>query len=187
MTTALLLIDIQNDYFSGGAMELVEMETAAGNAAMLLGAARDAGLPVFHLRHLSTHDGATFFLPGTSGAETSAVVAPVEGEIVVEKNFPNGFRETDLQDQLQRAGVDALVIAGAMSHMCVDGTTRAAADLGYDCTVAADACATCDLAFGGEIVPAAQAHGSFMAALGQAYGVVVTAREAAAEFGSGAA
>ena len=130
MTTGLLLIDIQNDYFPGGNMELVGMEGAAANAATLLASARAAGVPVFHVRLLSVHEGATFFLPDTEGALTNPVVAPADDETVVEKNFPNSFRSTDLDARLKAAGVDHLVIAGAMSHMCIDAGARAAKDFG---------------------------------------------------------
>ena len=177
MTTALVLVDIQNDYFPAGAMALVGMEAAADNAARLLAAFRDREAPRFHVQHLSTRPGATFFLPGTPGAEHEARVAPAAGETVVTKHFPNAFRDTGLLEALRAAGVEDLVIAGAMSHMCIDATTRAAFDLGFGCTVAADACATRDLAWQGEIVPAAQVHAAFMAALTVPYATVVPTGE----------
>lgn len=180
MTTALLLIDIQNDYFPDGKMVLERMEEAAASARMLLDAFRERGMPVLHLRHLSTRPGATFFVPGTKGAEINALVGPAAGEKVIEKNFPNGFRGTKLFDELRAAGVDGLVIAGAMSHMCVDATVRAAFDLGFRCTVAEDACATRALEFNGATLPASEVHGAFMAALRVPYASVVRAREAIA-------
>ncbi len=180
MTTALLLIDIQNDYFPGGKMALERMEEAAASARMLLDAFRERGMPVLHLRHLSVRPGSTFFVPGTKGADISALVGPAAAEKVIEKNFPNGFRGTKLFDELRAAGVDSLVIAGAMSHMCVDATVRAAFDLGFRCTVAEDACATRTLEFNGATLPANQVHGAFLAALRVPYASVVRAREAIA-------
>lgn len=180
MTTALLLIDIQNDYFPGGKMALERMDEAASSARTLLDAFRDRGMPVLHLRHLSVRPGATFFVPGTRGADISALVGPAAGEKVIEKNFPNGFRATRLFDELRAAGADSLVIAGAMSHMCVDATVRAAFDLGFRCTVAEDACATRALEFNGATIPANEVHGAFMAALRVPYASVVRAREAIA-------
>jgi len=174
MTTALLLVDIQNDYFPGGAMALEGMDAAAANAAKLLAAFRDRGLPAFHVRHLSVRPGATFFLPGTPGAAHHPSVAPRPGEPVVEKNFPNSFRGTRLEEELRAAGVDGLVIAGAMSHMCIDATTRAAFDHGFRCTVATDACATRALEFGGRALPAGDVHAAFMAALAAPYAKVTT-------------
>jgi nicotinamidase-related amidase len=99
------------------------------------------------------------------------------GEKVVQKHFPNGFRETLLLETLQKEDVKHLVIAGAMSHMCVDATVRAACDLGLSCTVIEDACATKELEFKGRLVPAAQVHAAFMAALQAAYAKVMTAAE----------
>ncbi len=180
MTTALLLIDIQNDYFPGGKMPLERMDEAAASARLLLDAFRERGMPVLHLRHLSVRPGATFFVPGTKGAEISALLGPAAGEKVIEKNFPNGFRATKLFDELRSAGVDGLVVAGAMSHMCVDATVRAAFDLGFRCTVAEDACATRALEFNGATIPANEVHGAFMAALRVPYANVARAREAIA-------
>lgn len=175
MKRALLLVDIQNDYFAGGAMPLVGMEAAAGKASMLLELFRNRSEPVFHVRHVSKRPGATFFLPGTEGAEIHPAVEPLPGEPVLTKVFPNSFRGTDLQDLLRKEGVGHLVICGAMSHMCIDATARAAFDLGFRCTVVEDACATRNLAFKGESVPAWAVHGAFMAALQGIYAEVVSA------------
>jgi len=177
MHTGLLLVDFQNDYFPGGAMELAQPEQAARRAARLLNAFREKGRPVFHVRHLSVGAGATFFLPATEGAQIHASVEPIEGETVTEKNFPNSFRDTALEGLIRRAGVTDLVICGAMSHMCIDATTRAAVDLGFACTVVQDACTTKDLEFVGRRIAAVEVHGAFMAALKGAYARVLTGEE----------
>jgi len=183
MTTALLIIDIQNDYFPGGRMELEGSEAAGLEAKALLEAFRARKLPVIHVQHVSTRPGATFFLPETDGVRIHENVRPAAGETVVTKHFPNAFRETGLADTLRGRGIDALVIAGMMSHMCIDTSTRAAADAGFACTLAHDACATRDLAFGDTKVPAAQVHAAFMAAMNGAFAKVVTAGEAIASLG----
>lgn len=175
--TGLVLVDIQNDYFPGGSMELASMDAAAEAASAVLARFRDEKSPVYHVQHVSTRPGATFFLPGTEGMETHASVAPMDGEPVVQKNFPNSFRDTTLLDTLKGDGVEHLVICGAMSHMCIDATTRAAFDLGFSCTVVADACATRDLQFQGRAIPAADVHAAFMAALAVPYAKVVGAAE----------
>ena len=96
---------------------------------------------------------------------------------MITKHFPNAFRDTGLLDALRSGGVTDLLIAGAMSHMCIDATTRAAFDLGFGCTVASDACATRDLSFAGETIPAAQVHAAFMAALAVPYARVAPVDE----------
>lgn len=177
MNDCLLLVDLQNDYFPGGSMELVGMEAAAANARLLLEQFRRSSRPLIHIRHLAGRPDATFFLPGTPGAEIHERVRPQEGEAVVVKNFPNSFRGTDLLSLLQGLKSERLVICGAMSHMCIDATTRAAFDLGFTCTVAEDACATRDLAFKGRTIPAADVHGAFMAALSVPYAQIRSTRE----------
>ena len=175
--TALLIIDVQNDYFPGGPMELEGAEAAGAKAAQALAKFRKEGLPVFHVRHLSVRPGATYFIPGTPGAEIREAVKPLGGETVVEKNFPNSFRGTALQDHLEKAKVKNLVVAGMMTHMCVDASVRQAADLGYKVTLLSDACATRPQIFGGESVPARQVQAAFLAALSGAYAKVVKTDE----------
>ncbi|KQO96842.1 cysteine hydrolase family protein [Leifsonia sp. Leaf264] len=177
MSRLLLIIDIQNDYFPGGAFPLVEPEAAAGRAAELLAAFRAAGDPVIHVQHVWDGADATFMRPGTAGVEIHELVAPQEGEPVVQKASPNSFLDTDLLERLCAFEPDQLVVVGMMSSMCVDSTVRAAADLDFTVTVAHDACAAPDLEFDGAVIPAAQVHGSFMAALADSYASVTTVSE----------
>lgn len=171
--TALILVDIQNDYFPGGAMELVGSVSAGKNAGLLLSAARTADIPVFHIRHISTRPGATFFLPGTPGSEIAEPVRPGHDEVIIQKEYPNSFRNTDLLDHLRRESITDLIIAGMMTHMCIDTTCRAAVDLGFSCTLVHDACATRDLSFEGRAIPAEMVHAAFMAALSGLFARVV--------------
>ena len=177
MTTGLLLIDLQRDYFPGGAFPLVGSEDAVQVAARVLHAQRTAGAPVIHVRHVWDASDATFMRPGTDGIETHEAVAPLEAEQVVSKSFPNSFHETGLHESLQSQSIDALVVVGMMSSMCVDATVRAAADLGYPVTIVHDGCAAPDLAFGGHSVPGAQVHAAIMAALGSMVATVVSAED----------
>ena len=175
---ALILVDIQNDYFPGGRMTLHEIERAAANAAQLLEHFRCTGQPTFHIQHTWEDASAPFFVAGTPGANIHESIAPRPGEPVIVKHFPNSFRDTTLLDNLSKAGEKQLTICGAMSHMCIDATTRAAADLGFECTVAHDACATRDVEFQGALVPAKDVHAAFMSALGFAYAKMMTTAEA---------
>lgn len=174
MNSCLILVDLQNDYFPGGNMALVGIEEAAKNAQTLLNKFRALKLPIIHIQHISARPGATFFLPDTDGAAINQLVAPQSDEVVITKNYPNSFRDTSLLQQLKENMIDSLVICGAMSHMCIDATTRAAFDFGFSCTVAEDACATRDLLFKGKTVSAADVHASFMAALSAPYATVVS-------------
>ena len=177
MKTGLVLVDIQNEYFPGGLMELVGISKAGQNAGGLLSFYRDNKWPTFHIRHLSVRKGATFFLPDTQGAEIHDCIKPLSDERIIQKFYPNSFRETPLLEELKKNQVKQVVICGAMSHMCIDATARAAFDLGFTCVVIEDACATRDLEFGGQTIAARQVHGSFMAALGAAYAEVVSLEE----------
>ena len=174
MKSALILIDIQNDYFPGGAMELTGMTQAAAQAREVLFACRQARRPIFHIQHLALGPDAAFFRPDTPGVEINESFRPLPGEALIQKHYPNAFRETGLLEALNNGGAEELVICGAMSHMCIDATTRAAFDFGLKCTVIHDACATRDLVFEGLTIPAAHVHGAFMAALGMRYARVLS-------------
>ena len=129
--TALLLIDLQNDYFPGGKMELVGSEQAGQAAARLLACFREKGLPVVHIQHLSVRPGATFFLPGTPGAEIHAGVRPLPGEAVIQKNFPNSFRGTNLLEHLQGLGTLEFRLRIAADHNVLDpGNHKTSAGVG---------------------------------------------------------
>lgn len=172
---AVIAIDIQNDYFPSGKFTLAGIENAASAAGKVLAAAREKGDLVIHVRHEFADPAAPFFNPGTQGAEIHPSARPIEGETVITKNFVNAFRNTDLKSVLDRNGIESVVIVGAMSHMCIDAATRAAADLGYKTTVINDACATRDLEFGGVVTPAAQVQAAMMASFAFGYAEVVDA------------
>ena len=177
MTKALLIIDIQNDYFEGGTNPLSGSIEAAKNARLILDEFRKRGLPIVHVQHVAIRPTATFFLPGTVGAAIYAEVCPLDNEKLIIKHYPNSFRETALLEYLESLDVSHLVICGMMTHMCVDATTRAAKDFGFECTVIGDACATKDLEILGYQVNAVSVQMSFLADLHSFYSTVMSTNE----------
>lgn len=171
--TALLIIDIQNDYFADGACELVGSEQASEKAKLILEYFREQKNPIIHIQHISANAGAIFFLPNTFGVEIHSSVSPLDGETLINKNYPNSFRETDLSKVLKEIGVSELVIVGMMTHMCIDATTRAAKDFGFNCTVIGDACATKDLMINDMKVTAKDVQNAFLSALSYYYADVI--------------
>ncbi|MGP9644984.1 MULTISPECIES: cysteine hydrolase family protein [unclassified Halomonas] len=174
---AIIVVDIQNEYFPGGKLLLNGIEEAATNAANIIEHARSANDLVVYFQHESADPDIPFFTPGTQGVAIHPIVAPLGEETVLVKHFPNSFRETGLQELLDQQNIEEVVIIGAMSHMCIDATSRAASDLGYKTTIIHDACATLDLEFDGVTVPAPQVHATIMAALAFAYGTVTTTKQ----------
>lgn len=164
-STALILIDIQDFYFPGGAVELVEPEKASEQAKELLSYFRANGGLVIHVRH--------DFQPG---GDIHKQVKPIEGEKVISKKEVSCFLGTDLNAYLKSESITKLVLAGMQTHMCLEGGTRAAHDLGYTCTVVSDACATRDLKFGETTVKASDVHASTLATL-KSYAKVLTLKE----------
>ncbi|MBP1719186.1 MAG: Isochorismatase hydrolase, partial [Deltaproteobacteria bacterium] len=124
--------------------------------------------------------GATFFLPNTEGVQIHESVAPIRGETIFPKSYPNSFRETPLLEYLHQRQISHLVIVGMMTHLCIDTTTRAAADFGFQCLLAHDACATKSLSFGGVRVSSEQVQTAFLAALNGPFARVLSVKEVGA-------
>ena len=173
----LIIIDVQNFYFPGGKLPLTAPEAAALKARALLEAFRARGWPVVHVLHLGKDQAAPSPDAGEVGYRAHPSVLPRPGEPVIGKREANAFRDTALLATLRRLGATRLVIVGMQTHMCVEAATRAAVDLGFQVTVAHDACATRPLAFGGVEVPAAQVHAAALAAMSGAYARVVATDE----------
>jgi nicotinamidase-related amidase len=169
--STLVLIDCQNTY-TQGVMELEGVQAALDEAATLLDRARTAGIPIIHVQH-SDGPGSLYDIDGESGAIVPRV-APRDGEPVVVKQYPNSFMETDLDEQLKAAEASNLVVAGFMTHMCVNSTARAAFNHGYAPTVVASATATRALpGVTGETVPAAVIQAASLAGIADLFAVVV--------------
>jgi len=173
MTRALLVIDIQRDYFPGGALPLVGPVEAAAAAARVIERFRSQGEPIVHIFHVQTNPDAGFLKPGTPGIEIHDLVAPLPGETTIQKSQPNSFLGTSLLEHLRSLEVTELVITGMMSSMCVDSTTRAAAENDFSNVVIEEACAAPDLTLGDITIPGATVHAAFLAAMNGTFARVV--------------
>ncbi len=153
-STALIIIDIQNFYFPGGKAELSEPVKAGKQAKKLLALFRENKGLVVHVRHN--------FEPG---GEIHELVQPIGGEKIFSKNEVNAFLNTGLNEYLHEKNIKNVVFCGMQTHMCLEAATRAAHDLGYNCTVVEDACTTRNLIFGDYTVLAKDVHYSTLATL----------------------
>lgn len=160
--TALLIIDVQDFYFPGGSLPLVNPETAGLNAKKILKKFREEKLTVVHVRHNAK-----------SGAGIHASVKPITGEKVISKDYVNSFRDTDLLEYLNKHQVKRLVICGMQTHMCVEAAVRAASDFGFKCLLVHDACATRALKFQDKTIQAEDVHYSTLSALSRTYADVI--------------
>lgn len=177
MKRAIVLIDIQNDYFAGGKNPLYLSEQAAFNARCAVDYYRNNNDPVYHVQHISQKEGATFFLPNTIGAEIYESVKPLKDEKVFIKHTPNSFFQTGLAEELEEKDIHHITICGMMSHMCIDTTVRAARDIGLITTVLHDACTTKDLIWEERIIPAMTVHNTIMASLQGTFASVVSTED----------
>lgn len=167
--STLVMVDLQNTY-TRGVMELENVQPAVDEAAALLDRARSAGIPVIHIQH-DSGEGSPYDVRAEIGAIIDRV-APREGEAVIVKNYPNSFTATDLNDRL--APGSNLVLAGFMTHMCINSTARGAFSLGHSPSVVAAATATRALpGVDGTAVPAAALQASSLAAVADLFGIVV--------------
>ena len=177
MKTALLIVDVQNDYFPNGKMELVNSNDTGNKINSLIEHFRKVPIEIVYIQHISTRPSATFFLPNTQGMEIHDSVKPKMNEKVIIKNYPNSFRETELDSYLKSKSISKLIVTGMMTHMCIDTTVRAAFDLGYDCIVVEDCCTTKNLKIGDREISSNFVQDSFMAALNGVFAKVLSSED----------
>ena len=172
MKEALLIIDVQNDYFEGGACQLHDPQKAEEKIISLIEESRRLGRHIIYVKHINP-DSDAFFKEGTYGCEISELIKPLPTDIAINKYCPNSFLGTELNDCLRNLGVEKLIVCGMMTHMCVDTTVRAAMDYGYEVSLVADACATRDLEIDGEIIPAEIVQKTCIASLSGIFAEIV--------------
>jgi len=160
--TALLIIDIQDFYFPGGAMPLAGPEAASLNAAKILEKFRAEGRLVVHVGHNAKNK-----------MEFNAAVAPKSGEKVFYKDEVNAFNGTDLLLYLKEQKVQRLVVMGMQTHMCVEAAVRAAYDFGFECILIGDACATRNLKYKSREISAEEVHAATLSTLDRTYAAVI--------------
>ena len=170
----LVIIDAQKEYLSGP-LALTGMDAAVANIKQLLAAARAAGRPIVHIRHLGTLGG--MFNPQGVGGEFIAGVEPQGDETVIGKLLPSAFHGTELAKLLEDLGALDLIVCGFMSHSSVSTTVRAAKNLGFRCTLVEDACATRDLPYKGGVLSAEHVHQTEMAIMAVNFATLATTGE----------
>ena len=170
--STLVLIDCQNTY-TRGLMELEGVQAALDQAEELLDRARGAGIPIVHVQH-DSGPGSPYDVREEIGAIVGRV-APRAGEATVVKHLPNSFTGTELDTLLKQHPGRPLLLAGFMTHMCVNSTARGAFGLGYAPTVVGGATATRALpgTAGGPEVSAAALQAASLASIADLFGVVV--------------
>jgi nicotinamidase-related amidase len=177
MKTALIVIDVQNDYFPGGKLPLHNMNEVAIVVNDILDNFRKNQHPVFHVQHIFLNDDAPFFVANTKGADIHASIKQMAGEALIVKHAPNSFHQTELDAQLKKHGIEQLVIVGAQTQICIDATVKAAADLGYKVKVISDASAARDVTMNSVTVPAEQINAAFFAGMNGIFADVITSVE----------
>ncbi|MCP2073862.1 UNVERIFIED_ORG: nicotinamidase-related amidase [Pseudomonas lini] len=170
----LIIIDAQKEYLAGP-LALSGMDAAVANIKQLLGAARAAGRPIVHVRHLGTHGG--LFDPQGERGEFIAGLEPLGDETVIEKLLPSAFHGTELKKRLEDLGPLDLIVCGFMSHSSVSTTVRAAKNLGFRCTLVEDACATRDLPHKGGVLSAEHVHQTEMAIMADNFATLALTRD----------
>ena len=176
MKLALIIIDVQNDYFEGGKMPLHNPLKALENIEHVLTKFRENGLPVIHIQHIGEPDD-EFFQPNTNGVEIHSQLTPQSNEYHLIKHMPSSFLGTGLEKLLKEKEINDIVVCGMMSHMCIDTTVRACQDFGLNVVLLDDACATMDLDYNDEVISAEIVHKTYMASLNDVFAKIIKTNE----------
>ncbi len=156
--TAVIVVDMQELFCNPqGAVYVQDTAVIVEPISNCIAVARKAGLPVIFLRHIVRGDGSdtgrmrdmyptvdAMLARGTPGVEIIAALAPVRGDIVVDKLGFSGFHNTDLDTVLRSHDIDTIIVCGTVTNVCCETTVRDAAHREYKVVVLADACAAMD-------------------------------------------
>ncbi len=173
-TTALVVIDFQNEYFAGGKMPIPDGLAAEKNAKRLLQFADKEKMPVFQVQHVTPAGSAVFAIDGNT-VKFHPGMEPRAGDKLVKKDTVDVFASTDLEKQLKAAGIKTIIMAGLMTHACVEGAARSAAVMGFNVIVSSDASATRSITRAdGVTVDAKALHQASLATIEDTFGDVMT-------------
>jgi nicotinamidase-related amidase len=176
---ALIVIDVQGEYFERGALPISDppTETSLVNIGRAMDGAVAHGVPVIVVRHGSMEADATSFVPGSEGWQLHPEIERRARDHLIEKELPGSFTGTSLGDVLDGAGIDTLSITGYMTHMCVDTTARQAAHRGMAVEILYDATGTLSLENSGGSASGEELHRATLVAQGQFFADVLSTDE----------
>lgn len=170
--SVVLIVDAQKEY-TEGLLKLDGIEESINALSKFIERVRSIGVPIIHVIQ-EGKVGGKIMNPETHFVEIIDKVKPIDGELVITKKLPSSFKETTLQEELEKLGKKDLIITGYMTHMCLNSTTRDAAELGYGCTVIEELTATRDLPDGkGSLIPASVVKSVNLATLADRFAIVL--------------
>jgi nicotinamidase-related amidase len=162
MSRALLVIDVQNEYFTG-ALPITHPAGHLGRILEVMDAA-EGKIPTIVIQHHFPQPEKPFFQRGSHGWELHPEVASRPRDLLVEKTLPGSFTNTPLEAWLRQRGIDTVAIAGYMTHMCCDTTAREAVHRGFQVESLSDATGTLPLSNAAGAVTAAELHRTILCA-----------------------
>jgi nicotinamidase-related amidase len=174
---ALLVIDVQNEYFEGGALPVTYPQNSHANILSTIKAAQAAGIPIVMVQHTATAKGAKAFVKNTQGWQLHASVKNAKVTHYIEKTMPSSFVGTDLESWLRKEGIDTVVVSGYMTQHCCDTTARYAKHLGFDVEFLSDATGTLDFANKGGKASAEEIHRSTLVEQAFRFSDVISTKE----------
>jgi nicotinamidase-related amidase len=175
---ALIVIDVQNEYFDG-ALPISDPppQVSLANIVRAMDAATAAGVPVIVVQHSDDDPESPIFRKGTQAWELRPEISERSRDHLIEKTLPGAFTGTPLGNILESAGIETVAIAGYMTHMCVDTTSRQAAHRGYAVEILSDATGTLPLENSGGAASGEELHRATLVAQGQFFANVMTTDE----------
>ena len=174
---ALIVIDVQNEYFEGGKMPITYPENSFNTIKEAMRAARNNNIPVVLIQHTETWEHADSFRPGTRQHEIHPEVLEIGGDVTFEKHKPSSFHETGLDAYLKEHNIDTITICGYMTQMCCDTTARQGAHMGYQVNFLSDATGTLSFTNAAGSISAKDLHEATLITQAFAFSRVMTTGE----------
>jgi len=176
MKRALLVIDVQNEYFTGR-LPVTYPQNSFENILRVIEAAAKSKIDIAVIQHAAPQKDSQTFVKGSKEWELHPRIKEIEYSRLVEKNLPGSFTNTDLEEWLKKEGIDTIAICGYMSQMCCDTTARQGLHLGFSVEFLSDATGTLDISNEGGSITAEELHRAVLVTQAMRFSRVISAEE----------
>ncbi|MBP2653472.1 MAG: sttH [Firmicutes bacterium] len=176
MKRALLVIDVQNEYFTGK-MPVTYPDGSFDKILKAVDAAKQNDIAVILIRHGAVQKDAAAFVKGSKEWDIHEKLLRKKHLCIIDKNLPGSFTDTHLEDLLREMGIDTIVICGYMTQMCCDTTARQAVHLGFSVEFLSDATGTLDVANSAGKITAEELHKAILVTQAMRFSKVISTDE----------
>lgn len=176
MKRALLVIDVQNEYFTGK-LPVTYPQGSLDHIIEVIEVARSKEIPIVLIQHTAPQKDSKTFRKGSQEWKLHPAIAETPHEHLIEKNLPGSFTNTYLESWLRKRNIDTVVITGYMTQMCCDTTARQAVHLWFSVEFISDATGTLQISNEAGTVTDEELHRAILVTQAMRFSKVLTTKQ----------